>query len=128
VTVIKCSDGYVFGGFTSTAWASIGTEATCSDAFVFSLHRPGGVGPVKLAVRAAFSKYAMFDVSCLGPHFGPSDITVQSGANRGAVSSTDITCYELPPGHPKVNRKDSKRFFTGSKKFQAAEVEVFRVA
>ena len=128
VTVIKCSDGYVFGGFTSTAWASIGTEATCSDAFVFSLHRPGGVGPVKLAVIAAFSKYAMYDFSMWGPHFGPSDITVQSNANRGAVSSTDITCYELPPGHPKVNRKDSKRFFTGSKKFQAAEVEVFRVA
>ena len=49
---------------------------------------------------------------------------MRSGANSDAVSSTNITYYALPTGHPRV---DATVFFTGSEKFRAAEVEVFRV-
>jgi len=121
VTVIKCTDGYVFGGFTSTAWASRGVEAS-ADAFIFSLHRPGGVGPVKLAVKAA--KDGIFDIWVCGPSFGMGDIRVLSGANIDERNFSTIHSYELPPGHPPV---DDETFFTGARRFRAAEVEVFRV-
>ena len=52
VTVIKCTDDYVFGGVTSATWASVNDFVACANAFFFSLHRPGGVGPVKLAMDA----------------------------------------------------------------------------
>jgi len=124
VTVIKCTDGYIFGGFTSTAWASTSWVAACADAFIFLLHRPDGVGPVKLAVRAGEASYAIFDIHCHGPSFGTTDIHVRSGANSDAQSSSNINIYALPLGHAPV---DALTFFTGAKNFRAAEVEVFRV-
>ena len=50
--------------------------------------------------------------------------TFIDGANDGARSSTNIVCYQFPQDHPKV---EVKAFFTGSKMFQIAEVEMFRV-
>jgi len=120
VTVIKCTDSYVFGGFTSTPWASINKSAACADAFIFSLHRPGSVSPVKLAVNYAQS--AIYDSCSYGPRFGHTDIEVQSGAN--GLGSTGISYYALPQGHAPV---DALTFFTGAKNFRAAEVEVLRV-
>jgi len=120
VTVIKCTDGYIFGGFTSTAWASTDTYVACPDAFIFSLYRPGDVGPVKLAVNAEMAHCAMNDHSYSGPGFGIEDIEV-----RHAQGRTEIICFELPPGHAPV---DQERFFTGAENYRAAEVEVFRVA
>jgi len=124
VTIIKCMDGYVFGGFTSTAWASTSWFAACADEFIFSLHRPGGVGPVKLAVKAKNAGCAIFDIYYQGPSFGTEDIHVWSGAKSNTQSSSNINSYTLPPGHAPV---DANTFFTGAKNFRAAEVEVFRV-
>jgi len=84
VTAIKCTGGYVFGVFTSTAWASADNSKTCADAFVFSLRRPGGVGPVKLGVKAAFAHYVMYDDSSC---FNVSD---------GLI----LTCSPVLPGRP----------------------------
>ena len=128
VTVIKCTDGYVFGGFTSAPWTSENTcHVACADAFIFSLRRPGGVGPIKLPILAAHASIAILQCRVYGPFFGAGDIHVHSGANTTARGTTGICCYELPPGHPPINAKDRKAFFTGSQKFRAAEVEVFRV-
>ena len=58
-----------------------------------------------------------------GPAFGSGlDIYVANGANSNTDSYTSIGySYQLPPG------ESAKAFFTGSFRFQAAEVEVFRV-
>ena len=124
VTVIKCTDCYVFGRFTSSAWGTHCGFVACADAFIFSLHRPGSVGPVKLALTARLAKYAIFDCSQDGPQFGLSDILVQSNADSDVQSTSNISSYTLPPGHAPV---DALAFFTGAKNFRAAEVEVFRV-
>jgi len=124
VTVIKCTDGCVFGGFMSTAWGSEYGFRACADAFIFLLHRPGGVGPVKLAVRAERAQEAIKHFRLMGPNFGTGDIRVESGANSDTQGSTNIQSYVLPPGHAPV---DALTFFTGAKKFRASEVEVFRI-
>ena len=118
VTVIRCTDGYLFGGFTSTAWASSDTYVACADAFIFLLYRPGSVGPVKLAVNAELAHCAMNNHSYSGPEI--EDIEV-----RHAQGRSEIICFELPPGHAPV---DKERFFTGAENYRAPEVEVFRVA
>ena len=51
VTVIKCSGGFVFGGYADVPWHSKGEYTRSSQAFLFSLHSPSGVGPVKLPLR-----------------------------------------------------------------------------
>jgi len=124
LTVIKCTDGYVFGGFTSTSWASQNNFVACADAFIFSLHRPGGAGPVKLALRAGRTELALFDDAWQGPNFGETDIDLGQFTEMGVTNSTNLESYELPPGHPRV---DANAFFTGSEMFRTAEVEVFSV-
>jgi len=121
---MKCTDGYVFGGFTSTSWASQNNFVACADAFIFSLHRPGGAGPVKLALRAGRTELALFDDAWQGPNFGETDIDLGQFTEMGVTNSTNLESYELPPGHPPV---DANAFFTGSEMFRTAEVEVFRV-
>ena len=124
VTMIKCTDSYVFGGFTSTSWASTSAYVACANAFIFSIHRPGGVSPVKLAPRAMETEHAIFDWPTCGPRFGLVDIDMQSTSNIYAKNSTNLNSYVLPPGYPPV---DASAFFTGTSKFRAGEVEVFRV-
>ena len=96
VTVIKCTDDYIFGGVTSATWASVNDFVACANAFFFSLHRPGGVGPVKLAMHAE-DEDAIYDTYCYDPCFGV-DIRVKSGANSDAQSCTNVCSYMLPPG------------------------------
>ena len=48
ITVIKCSGGFVFGGYADVSWDSHGEYTHSPQAFLFSLHSPRGVGPVKL--------------------------------------------------------------------------------
>jgi len=114
-------DCYVFGGFASTPWASRNSSVACANAFIFSLHHPGRAGPV---VQAVDTDTALYDGALRGPNFGQMDIELRVSANMGVNNFTSLAAYVLPPGHQGV---DAKAFFTGSKKFRAAEVEVFSV-
>jgi len=47
VTVIKNTNGFIFGGYTSIPWSSSGGYKTDSTAFLFSLTNPSNI-PLKL--------------------------------------------------------------------------------
>jgi len=83
-------------GAHNVSWPSICDAVECADSFLFSLHRPGGVGPVKLAVNASQAQFAILDISSCGPYFEAVDIHVK--ANKNALSSTEILSYDLPLG------------------------------
>jgi hypothetical protein len=51
MTVIKNTNGYIFGGFTSVPWSSTGVFKTHSTAFPFSLTNPSNI-PLKLKVKS----------------------------------------------------------------------------
>ena len=99
-----------------------------SNAFLFALQYPSGVVPVKMSVLQP--QYAMYDHRSFGPSFGSGlDICVADNANslseeeKGkSTSYTSVgSTYQLPAG------QIAYTFLTGAQKFQAAEVEVFRV-
>ena len=50
ITVVKCTEGNVFGGYTSKSWASpaICTAVTDNDTFLFSLKNKVDLGAIKL--------------------------------------------------------------------------------
>ena len=129
VAVIKCSGGFVFGGYADTSWSSDGNWTSSPQAFLFSLHRPSGVGPVKLPQvqnhRSKLGKQikivngkAICCNSCYGPKFGDGDLFVDGDVH----GSTNLgQSYQLPA------KQSAQTFFTGAHKFQAAEVEVYQV-
>ena len=121
ITVIKCSGGFVFGGYADVPWHSQNNYTRSSQAFLFSLHSPSGVGPVKLPLFQNHQN-AMYCVASYGPTFGGGhDIHVADGANGNTNSYTNLHAYQLPAG------QSAQTFFTGAHNFQAAEVEVYQV-
>ena len=53
LTVIKCTGGYVFGGYANAAWTSNenGSYQASPGSFLFSLVSPSGMGPVKMMLK-----------------------------------------------------------------------------
>ena len=77
--------------------------------------RPKGIIRPKMRHHTAEASY--------GPNFGGGhDLYVANCANSSTSSHTNLGhTYQLPPG------QSAQTFFTGSRHFQAAEVEVYQV-
>ena len=122
VTVIKCTGGFVFGGYADTSWNSHGDWTRSPQAFLFSLHGPSGVGAVKLPLVQDHG-HGIYCNDAYGPTFGGGhDIHVADNASGNNSSYTNLgRTYQLPSG------QSSETFFTGARNFQAAEVEVYQV-
>ena len=153
VTVIKCTGGFVFGGYADVSWHSrdgdsdkkslrgkviVSNYTQSAQSFLFSLNSPSSVGPVKLplvlppheksqhnaphALTGNHPKAIVCNASH-GPIFGGGhDLRVANCANSTTNSHTNLGhTYQLPPG------QSAQTFFTGSRHFQAAEVEVYQV-
>lgn len=125
VTIVKTSEGYVFGGYTDQSWASEGHWKSSNEAFLFSLKCHAGLAPVKMRLKSGENRHAMYCSSNWGLGFGNDDIYV--GIDNSSLKNgyTNLgNTYELPSGV-------SNTFLTGKHgycdRFQVAEVEVFRV-
>jgi hypothetical protein len=121
VTVIKCTGGFVFGGYADVSWNSSSSYTPSPKAFLFSLHSPSGVGPVRLPLVQNLEQAIRCKASC-GPTFGGGhDLHIADSANSNTGSYTNLGhTYQLPSG------QSAKTFFTGGKNFQAAELEVYQ--
>jgi len=119
VTIVK-SEGNIFGGFTEESWASQGGWVTCSQAFLFSMGNPHGLGPTKLSLVTGRQQYAIYCHSTYGPTFGGGhDLCISANANTNTSSRSRLgNSYQCPPGQQKT-------FFTGAMNFNVTDYEVF---
>jgi len=123
ITVIRSSDGFIFGGFADKPWTSSGGVYCESDkAFLFSLKSPSSeVGLTKIGIKQNMCSNAMYHKSSYGPTFGGNDFYIASDANNNSSSSSILGhTYELPPGQ-------TNTFLVGSKNFKVSEIEVFQI-
>ena len=73
ITVIRSSDGFIFGGFADKSWKSSDKYCKSDKAFLFSLKSPSNeVGPTKMRINQDKCSYAMWHCSYYGPTFGGS--------------------------------------------------------
>ena len=122
ITVIRSSDGFIFGGFADKSWKSSVGWGKSDKAFLFSLKSPSNeVGPTKMRIKQN-KLYAMYDHSTYGPTFGGGhDLYIASDANNNNTSNSNFGhTYELPPGQ-------TNTFLIGSKNFKVLEIEVFQI-
>jgi len=92
LTLIKSSNGNVFGGFTTANWNS-GSYATDSNAFLFSLINQFN-DPVKLNIKSDMIQYAIYAYPSYGPTFGTGHdlhIADQSNLNTNSYSNLGYT-------------------------------------
>jgi len=92
VTVIKNTNGFIFGGFTSVPWGSGGINKLDHLAFLFSLTNPSNT-PLKLKVKS--QEHAVYHHSSYGPAFGSNglDLRVSSLSNKYRDSYMNLTSY-----------------------------------
>ena len=123
ITVIRSSDGFIFGGFADKSWTSSGIYCESDKSFLFSLKSPSNeVGTAKMRIIQNQCSYAMFHHSSYGPIFGCGyDLCIKSDANNNSNSKSNLGhTYEIPPGQ-------TDTFLVGSKNFKVSEIEVFQV-
>jgi hypothetical protein len=122
-TVVRSTNGNVFGGFADAAWHSSGTWQASAQAFLFLLVSHEGRAPARMAQHGRSPEKAMACYASYGPFFGyGSDLRIATNANASAASISNVgSTYTLPAG------ADAKTVLAGSHKFQVAEYEVFRV-
>ncbi|KAM7442717.1 hypothetical protein ABFA07_008366 [Porites harrisoni] len=115
VTIVK-SGGNIFGGFTKRAWESGSGYLQCSQAFLFSLVNPSGLGPTKMSLVTGKEAYAIFcGDTTVGPSFGGGcDLYISDNETFSNLGHT----YQRPSGKQKT-------FFTDTRNFTFTDYEVF---
>ena len=92
----------------------------CSQAFLFSMVNPSGLGPIKLSLKTGNEQYGIYCNSSYGPSFGGGhDLHIYGDANTNTNSYSHLgSSYQCPPGQQNT-------FFTGGRNFTVTDYEVF---
>jgi hypothetical protein len=127
--IIKTTDSYVFGGFTTKDWTELDGYMSDSNAFLFSLINPF-YQPVKMNIKNL--NYAIYqgpdllhnnDYNFIG--FGQNDILLNDYSNT-QISSTwqlNISSYQLPSSL----QNNGSFSIAGETNFLTLEIEVYSV-
>jgi hypothetical protein len=123
MTIIQSNNNYLFGGYTSVAWASSNQYAVDSNAFLFTLTNPHNILPTKYPVQPSKTQHAVYHVSGYGPTFGGgNDLCVSTNSNSNNSSYTNFPfSYTDTTGQ-------GNNTFTGTRNFTASDIEVFKLA
>jgi hypothetical protein len=118
ITLVRCTGGFIFGGFTPEPWQSGGGYARADNSFLFSLVNPRGAPPQKFDLIPGREGRAIFDHREYGPYLGGADLRIANDWNGSYTLLGDT--YANPTGL-------GSNTFTGAKFFTPAEVEVWQV-
>jgi hypothetical protein len=120
VTVIRSSNGYVFGGYTPAAWDIANKRGSYSNApgsFLFTLSNPHAIPPTKYPVKVPEKAIQHHTNFC--QFFGDDDLVVVSDCNANCNSHS-----YFPVSYGDTTGKGNLTF-TGNDSFQVADIEVF---
>jgi hypothetical protein len=123
VTLIKSTNGSVFGGYSDKSWKSDYTRVHSNNAFLFSFVNPSGSEPIKMALTGVRNEGAICCYPNCGPVFGSGcDLLISDNCDMNTNSYSELgTTYSVPAG------QNSETFLTGAKRFTVSAIEVFAV-
>jgi hypothetical protein len=120
VAVIKSSNGYLLGGYSSASWDTATKNRQWENApgsFIFTISNPHGIPPTKY-LPLVHPEYTVYHNSDRGPSFGNGhDLYVTSGYLGNS-------CTNFPSSYKDTTGK-GKQTFTGSENFTVADIQVF---
>jgi len=115
LTVLKTTNGNIFGGYVSQPWQSRNNWVSDTSAWLFTLKNSAGVGPTK--INRSGNGNEMYDHVSYMPTFGSNHDLYCGDANGNSSSSTVGNSYSLT---------DSRlQYLDGSQQFSISEIEVF---
>ena len=137
LVIIKSTDNYIFGGYTSISWDSTkwnGKNGKENNArrdgkgleFIFTLKNPYDIPPSKFNIKKNWLDHSICCDINLGPIFGCNDIRIENNCN---INSNSFKYYDFTPGEYCFDDTTGKKrmLFTGSSSYKVKEIEVFKV-
>ncbi len=100
LTVVYANDGYIFGGFTTKTWTSVGNYVADQEAFIFTLTDGKGRAPYKMDFNGtgSYTTHSIYDYSSYGPTFGGGhDLYITLDSPTSSYSNLGYT-YKTPTG------------------------------
>lgn len=126
VTVIKTTNGNIFGGYTEKSWDSSNIAYIDANAFIFSLVN---LNNHPFVVMSKNGKGSIHGCSIFGPTFGSTgayDIIIAPNSNTNRNSYSRIGQSYQHPDYP-YGSEQAKTILGGTYYFQTTEIEVFRI-
>lgn len=122
ITIIQSTKNYLFGGYTSVPWTSLGNYAVDSNAFLFTLTNPFNNPPTKYPIAGFNTQAAVYHHNAYGPTFGNNyDLHVCSNSNSINSSYTNF------PSTYMDTTGQGNNTFTGSPNFMTTDIEIFKL-
>eukprot|EP01118_Nematostelium_gracile_P000998 TRINITY_DN10_c0_g1_i2.p1 TRINITY_DN10_c0_g1~~TRINITY_DN10_c0_g1_i2.p1 ORF type:complete len:316 (-),score=88.43 TRINITY_DN10_c0_g1_i2:125-955(-) len=123
ITIVRSTNGYIFGGYNPLPWNNNTGHITCPAAWLFSLNGP--CGSVQAFGNGGNSNQ-IYNNSGHGPTFGSNyDLYISNGCNGNNSSYTNISnvSFLLPA------QAAGQPYFlnNGNYNFQVAEIEIYAV-
>jgi hypothetical protein len=122
ITVIKSKEGgFLFGGYTSVSWRSIGAHVADNNGpFLFTLTNPHGIPATKYSINKI--QHSIYDNESYGPVFGTNgDLTVHTNSQTNSSNS-----FSFPGAYNDTTNRGALTF-TGTTSFQTSDIEVYRL-
>jgi hypothetical protein len=121
VTVVRCTQGYIFGGYASTAWDSSGNYKSATSSFLFTLSNPHNINPIKFPLTQNTGKYDINGNPSYGPVFGAgNDMLITNNCHVNNCS------FRFPNSYSDTTGRGGN-VFTGASNFLVSDIEVFLV-
>jgi hypothetical protein len=125
LTIVKTTDDFTFGGFTTAEWDSSGNQKHDPESFLFSVNE-GSKYPITRGDRDAIGCYSYCGAK-FGKYTGDLEIASESNKNSDSRCRANQPSFNLPAAKAKGSDKKSSSINGGKKKFKSKEVEVYRV-
>ena len=119
LTIIKTSNGSIFGGFTSASWSKI--EGFKEDPYAFLFRNKSNEN---VLIECSEPSNAIYCNKNCGPCFGDDDIKISNMSNLNTESESVIG-FTYGESKFEYGSNESKTFLAGSKFFQTEEIEVY---
>jgi hypothetical protein len=128
VTIVKTTNGNIFGGYTDKLWCSSKDGKSQNDnySFIFSLVNEQNKPFIAPAKK---NSGAIWSCQSYGPCFGNNngyDFKIESDSDKNRNSTSHMGKGYQHKDYP-CELKESEYILAGSPKFQTLEIEVFRV-
>ena len=125
LTIIKATNGYIFGGYNSVAWDSTSHWKTDPNALIFSLVNP--LSAPQLMPVIVGDKHSMFCHASYGLTFGAGhDICISDHSNTSGSSYSNLG-KSFDFNSLNYGTDQAKSFLVGSHTFLTSEIEVFQL-
>lgn len=123
LTIIKSTEGYIFGGYTEATWTSNNSYSHDKNSFLFSLINKMNT---PLVLPCANPEFAIYCGSHYGPTFGYSTSLFISDSSNLNPSYSDLSYNYKHPMYESNRSLEARYLLTGSEKFLVKDIEVFQ--